>query len=306
MNMLKNNWAYFVWSVFCFFITRIIIGDYIITGIIYLISVLFMFTPMAEDLLRLAYGLRKVNDNHYYNKIAPIFAEVYLMAMRDGMRNNKRINSKILFYMENSMQINAYALGRSVVGITKGSVDFMTPDELKGLFAHELGHIVSGQTKASLFALTCNFFFSIINWACIFIINIITWIMDKTDRDISQVNKVSGRSQSYVTWNLPFLVIRLVFRIIRWVLCLLPGLFNLFIMANSRNNEYIADNYAVKLGYGQHLASALKKISRLEVTEQKGIFSELKNTHPYTLDRIARIEQALQGGHSNNYEILWL
>lgn len=298
MRVLLNNWAYFLWSIICFFITASLIGNYYITGIIYLVSILFMFTQVSEDLFRLAYGLKMVNDNYYYEKIAPVFAEVYIKAMRDGLRKKKKINQKILFYMENSMKLNACAIGRTVIGVTKGSVDMMTPDELKGLFAHELGHIISGTTKVALFCLTCNFYFSILYWLCMFIMTIINGIMHlslkgSTDRSGKRIDKPE------------LIIIRIPFTIIRWVLSLIPGIFNLFIMANSRNNEYIADSYAVSLGYGTHLASALKKLSRLETGESKGVFAHFKDSHPYTLERIARIETNMNESNSN-FELLKL
>lgn len=58
----------------------------------------------------------------------------------------------------------------------------------------------------------------------------------------------------------------------------------------SREDEYDADAYAVALGYGKGLANALT----LFLTHGDNLSITLsKRTHPYTQDRIIRIEQAL-------------
>src|ERR1700761_6097044 len=48
--------------------------------------------------------------------------------------------------VEESMELNAFATGRRTIVVTKGLLQICTPDELRGVLAHELGHLVSGDT----------------------------------------------------------------------------------------------------------------------------------------------------------------
>ena len=45
-------------------------------------------------------------------------------------------------YGENSMESNAFALGSNILVITYGALDNLTDAELKGILAHELGHLI--------------------------------------------------------------------------------------------------------------------------------------------------------------------
>jgi Zn-dependent protease with chaperone function len=62
----------------------------------------------------------------------------------------------------------------------------------------------------------------------------------------------------------------------------------LFLCWSSRANEYVADKYAMELGYGYELAYALDTIGM--GTPKNSFMKALYSTHPKTHDRIGRLQ----------------
>lgn len=56
-----------------------------------------------------------------------------------------------------------------------------------------------------------------------------------------------------------------------------------------QQNEYVADEYAFKLGYGTILASVLDK--HMCTAPENGLLKALYATHPHSDDRIARLQE---------------
>ncbi|MGI9013758.1 MAG: M48 family metallopeptidase [Phycisphaerales bacterium] len=59
-----------------------------------------------------------------------------------------------VYVMENERAINAFAAGYSsddaVIGLSRGSVDLLTRDELQGVVAHEFSHILNGDMRLNI------------------------------------------------------------------------------------------------------------------------------------------------------------
>ena len=55
-----------------------------------------------------------------------------------------------------------------------------------------------------------------------------------------------------------------------------------------RQNEYVADEFAYKLGYGNILASVLDR--QMCSAPENGLLKALYSTHPHSDDRIARLQ----------------
>lgn len=101
--------------------------------IIQLILLVIAISPIGEGILRFIYGLRETKTNKDKEHLFPLFMEVY-----DTIKENENYtNSKIKIYIDNSMTVNAYAIGRRTIAITKGAMQSLTDNQIKGLFAHE-------------------------------------------------------------------------------------------------------------------------------------------------------------------------
>ena len=62
----------------------------------------------------------------------------------------------------------------------------------------------------------------------------------------------------------------------------------LFLMWSMRQNEYVADEYAHRIGFGMELAKVLDQ--HLCDVPHEGFFNALYNTHPYNDDRVAALQ----------------
>lgn len=184
---------------------------------------------------------------------------------------------------------NAFATGRNpenaVVAITRGIVNTLNPDELRGVLAHELGHIANRdiliQTIAAVLAGAIVFIASILQFTAIF----------------------GGMSDDEDGGN-PLAALAMAF--------LAPIAATLIQMAISRSREYMADATGARLSDPLALAGALGKLDAASrqlplagspATENMFIVNPFSGrraaslfaTHPPIEDRIARLHAMAQG-----------
>jgi heat shock protein HtpX len=192
-------------------------------------------------------------------------------------------------YVTPDMQPNAFATGRNpnhaAVAVTRGILEVLSWDELRGVLAHELSHvgnrdILIGSVAAAL-AMAITFISRIMMWG--------TLLGGGEDRN-------GGGA---------FAAIGMLISII-----LAPIAAALIQMAVTRSREYEADRSGARLiGDGEPLARALAKIEAsaaripMNVTPAEASlfiinpltgrdvqFKNLFQTHPPTADRIRRLE----------------
>ncbi|MCZ2368557.1 M48 family metallopeptidase [Vibrio diabolicus] len=214
-----------------------------------------------------------------------------------------------VYVMQEERGINAFAAGMSiddaVIGVTQGSLDSFTRDELQGVIAHEFSHILNGDMRLNtrligvLFGITCIAHFGHL-------------VLDNTHHT-SRVSRSSSDSDK------GFAVIMLI-AIICLVLGWIGTLFGSMIKAAiSRQREFLADASAVQFTRNdQGIAGALKKIgshmagsslntkasdemSHMMFGQSKlSGFSGLFATHPPLEERIRRIEPSWDGSFSQS------
>lgn len=185
---------------------------------------------------------------------------------------------------------NAFATGRNpqnaVVAVTRGIVNILDPDELRGVLAHELGHIVNRdiliQTIAAVLAGAIVFIANMLQFTAIF----------------------GGFSRNDNEGGSPLAALAMAF--------LAPVAATLIQMAISRSREYLADATGARLSNPNDLADALSKLDAASkriplqgspVTENLFIVNPFSGrraaslfaTHPPIEDRIARLRAMAQG-----------
>lgn len=176
------------------------------------------------------------------------------------------------------MTVNAFAVGRKTISVTRGAINTFNPDELKGILAHELGHMANGDTKALLIKLVGNGFFSVIIFVLRFIVN----ILENLSLILSSRNIVLAVI-SFVT------IISRIFMDLAIIVFVFVG--DAIIALNSRYSEFLADEYAHLIGYGADLKNALYILSKLTMPRKVTLMERIRATHPYTSARIERLEQ---------------
>ena len=198
----------------------------------------------------------------------PLFNEVYQSVLETYPNFNKHVK----LYIDDSVSINALAIGKNMIAVTQGAIDTLSEDELKGVIAHEFGHIVNGDTKALLLNVVGNGIFSI--W--ILTVKIILWIL-------VVLTGLTGEGPQFLA------------KIFRSAILLVISIFlfigQIILSINSRQNEYSADECAYRIGYGSHLLEALYVLHQISTKRKLNIFEKLNSSHPHIADRIGRLER---------------
>ncbi|MCO4768848.1 MAG: zinc metalloprotease HtpX [Deltaproteobacteria bacterium] len=187
---------------------------------------------------------------------------------------------------------NAFATGRNpdnaVVAVTEGLLQMMTPDELEGVVAHELGHVKNRDILIStLAAAMVGAITMVARWGMFF---------------------GGGRDRNGGGGNIIVMLVMMVSAPLAAVLIQ---------MAVSRSREFGADQAAGEItGKPLALASALRKLesfaqqrptdvnpatSHMFIVNPlggSGGVGKLFRTHPVTAERVARLEAQARGGHA--------
>jgi len=168
---------------------------------------------------------------------------------------------------------NAFALGRKTICVTQGLLKL--PDDLiLGVLAHEVGHLAYGHTVIQLLIGGGNIFIS--GFLCL--LKLATWIvtaifglfaLGSRDGIMGVITVIFAGITAGLSWA--------------WTkFC------KLFLMWSMRQNEFIADEYAQRIGFGMELAKVLDQ--HLCDVPHEGFFKALYNTHPYNDDRVAALQ----------------
>lgn len=236
------------------------------TLICYLVFIAIISSNIAESILRYASSVRKIATNTEKERLIPLFKEVYTQAFR----NNKGIGRKIKPYIVDSMEVNAFIIGRKTLVVTRGAIETFNDEELKGIMAHEFGHINHYDGQITLLITFCT---TIFLWAFI-AVSFVFRVLEK----LFENNFIGDL----------FGIIRQLFEaVVRFVLFV----WTLVISGGSRRKEYRADKYAKSLGYGEQLKNALYVLYDMEISDKRGLMQNLKRFHPILAYRIERLEE---------------
>jgi len=215
-------------------------------------------------------------------------------------------------YIINDPAPNAFATGRSPetasVAVTAGLLARLNRDELQGVMAHEISHILH---RDILFVTLAGIMLgSIVLLSQVFLRGMFYSSMSGRGRRTSAGGKGGGQAQ----------LIMLVIAIIAAIIA--PLMAYLLYFALSRRREYLADAGAARLTrYPEGLASALEKIandpspqlaSANKVTAPMYIvnpfkkkkqmkLSDLTSTHPPISERIRILRNMTHGASFKNY-----
>lgn len=197
--------------------------------------------------------------------------------------------------------MNAFATGRNpkkgVIVFTRGLLDNLNDEELKGVISHELAHIKN-----------YDILLGTIIVVLVGMVSIIANIMARLFLFGGRGRRSTKSSGSGGILMLVLFIIGIVFIIIS------PVVATVIRMALSRNREYLADSTGALISrYPPGLASALKKISRhsevrtassatahLFISNPLGeksrvMFKSLFNSHPPVKERIERLNEMSLG-----------
>lgn len=237
---------------------------------IYILSMSIALSPIGEWVLRLQTGCRKISNKAINDRLQPLFEEVH----KKARELNPALPEDIQLFMSDDPVPNAFATGRKTVCLTRGFLDY-SDQQIKAVFAHELGHLSNKDTDLILTITVGNFIVTGIFLFIRIIANVAGFMAAASSRSI--VGNLSA-IVSTITVNV----------VLAGAMWAWTKLGVLLVMHSRRNNEFQADEYAHELGYGSGLVFALSNMGSHSNT---GVWANLASSHPHMDDRIARLQE---------------
>jgi len=272
-----------------------------IAMVIWLVMTLVSFSSGDQILLAASKATRVTHDVH-----PQLFNVVEEMKIAAGLSAMPKV------YIINDPAPNAFATGRNPnrasVAVTAGLLGRLNRDELQGVIAHEISHIVN---RDILFVTLAGVMLgSIVLISQVFLRGMFYSSMMGSRRRYSSGSGGGGGGQ----------IVMLVIAIV--VAILAPLMAYLLYFALSRRREYLADAGAARLTrYPEGLASALEKIAGDPSPQMAAVnkvtapmyianpfkkkkqrkLSDLTSTHPPISERISILRNMTQGASFNEY-----
>lgn len=238
--------------------------------IFYIITVIISLSPIGEWFLCLIIGAKNIRRTDVKIHVIPLVEVVLDAAHKNTKYHPAKVNIKII----RDDSPNAFAIGKHTIAITNGLLKL--PDEyVLAVIAHEVGHLAYGHTIIQLLIGGANVFIS----GCILIIKISCWIITA----IMGIFSLATRSGIIGILTTLFTGILYVATWVWVKFC------RLFLMWSMRQNEFVADEYAARIGFGYDLAYALDH--QICDVPRNGFLDALYSTHPNNDERIAALQK---------------
>lgn len=266
--------AYLICSIIYYIISCVMVGGgffgVLIVLLIYIFALTIGLSEAGEEFLRLINHVRPIETRKEKEYLLPLFQEVYIQAKEKHPELDK-----IKICIIDSMTVNAMAMGKHTIAVTKGAMATFSEEELKAVMAHEIAHIFHMDTMASLYAIVGNGIFTII----ILFYRLILFLLDLIDY-------IFTRKKGFIRFLLT--MTRFIFEA---MVFLLSFLMQIAISANSRTCEFQADEFAFQIGYDADMIDALYLLEKISLGDNSTIIQKMIASHPRITLRINRLEQ---------------
>jgi Zn-dependent protease with chaperone function len=235
-------------------------------------GILMFLRPVQRLLLSWLYGARRPTPEEL-DRLEPAWHDVLEQAGLPAHR--------FVLAVTDSPELNAYACGGHVVAVSTGALELLPDDELHGVLAHELGHHLGLHTVA----------LTITHWLSLPIITLarVGFLLERLAYAASDA--LAPRSAG----------LALIGRIVSAILQLLALAFLATVLVArrigdrlGRSAEFAADQRAIDMGYGRHLALALRRVHALDRQDGGDGRPRAIGSHPSPMLRSARIEARLR------------
>jgi len=278
IRFLYSNPLYIFWFLLHFTIAWFILGadidSLVLVSIIYTITISFALSEPGEYLLLILENCREPRTKQEKSYLLPIFEEV----LQDAREINPEIREDTELYIKEVMYVDTFAVGKKSVVVTQGAIETFTDNELKGLIAHELGHITFGHTKAILLTSIGNLFFTIIVWFFRLLLTIARFISKELAR-------------KYFWGKVSFVLVFLTRVCTDVSVFLFINIGEIILAMNSRVNDMQADTFVIEVGYGMELISGLYLMQKITMTGEASLLERMKASNPNVAYRIEQLEE---------------
>ena len=183
----------------------------------------------------LVYGVKRVENNPQYQDLVNT---VHQISQRAGMKKMPEVG------VYGSPEVNAFATGpsknNSLVAVSEGLLRSMSKDEVEGVLAHEVSHIVNGDM------VTMTLIQGVVNAFVMFGARVATFAIDNFLRGDDD----EGEGLGFIAQTVSIILFQIVFGLIG---AMVTGAF-------SRGREYRADKGAASLVGSGKMIAALKRL----------------------------------------------
>ncbi|MFH1776826.1 MAG: M48 family metallopeptidase [Candidatus Omnitrophota bacterium] len=306
----RKSWIIFISMGLCLVLLGFVIGAAwfppdggaggVIIALFLWVFLAFVSYSAGDSIILYSSGAKKVSYD-VHPQLFNIVEEMKIAASLPAMPN---------IYIIDDLAPNAFATGKtpenSSIAVTAGLLSRLNRDELQGVVAHEMSHIINRDVLYVTFAGVM--LGSIVMLSEIFLRSL--WYSRGSSRRYrSGSGSSGGQAQAII------MLVAVVFAVLS------PILARIFYFALSRKREYLADASAVRLTrYPEGLASALEKISTGNIklssankitapmyivnplAAQSLTASSLFSTHPPIKERVQILRGISQGVNYVNYQ----
>lgn len=238
--------------------------------VLYFVTVLISLSPVGEWVLAALAGAREIKRVDIKIRLIPLLEIVFDAAKQ---RTSSMIDSIHLKIIHDDAP-NAFAIGRKTICVTDSLLN-LSDNEIMAVFAHEVGHLAYHHSTIQLLIGGGNLFIA----GFLLIIKALCWI-------ITGIFALIGLSTRRFSGAILLTLVGSISTFLIWAwtkFCIL------FLMWSMRQNEFVADEYAFHLGYGNILASVLDR--HMCLAPKNGFLKALYSTHPSSDDRIAKLQE---------------
>ena len=284
--LLAFNWVVlFVVLFFCDsfwhpIMTPVLAGEMAVLAFVVICGLAFLVnSPAGQWLLRLLSGARGAIGREQA-RLDPIVAQVQeRIAEQLGL---PPLPVKLM--VTDSPLPDAFAIGKGTIVVSQTLYETASDDELASVIAHEFAHLHNGDSHRLGIALGVSLL-SLLIAAVAGLIATFCGALVK--------NAGEGKEAGAVIFMFSF-VLGIVAAIFWVVVKIGNGALRLAMLYVGRKQEYAADQFAVKAGYGAGLLSFLDKIKNLEFGKPTGVLDRLSATHPAIMLRIGELEPLME------------
>lgn len=222
-------------------------------------------------------------------------------AWRQALERCKVDPGDVDLYIQRSRAVNAYAVGGRSVALTTGAQsDFLTPrpthasdtECVAALFAHELGHRDSHGTRLGL---VTAWLAAPWRFAERLILRVAVAVSSRQPRRLLAalvVTAVVVAVVQAVQQGQPMTAVVLSFLAVAGVACPLAD------AALHRHDEFAADRYAARAGYGPALAAALRRLDDGSQHRRRPLLERATARHPSIEQRLDALFDLEIGGRA--------
>ena len=293
IQFLKVNGLYILWTAIYFTLAWLVFGtnlqSLIIVSSIYAISIAVALSPIGEAMLRRLKGCRPLKTKKEKDYLQPLFDEVF----QSAKETNPNLSDDIKLYLVDSMGVNSFAIGRKTIAVTEGATATLSEEELKGIIAHEIGHINCEHTKAPLLTAIGNLLFT----TAIFASRKVLKVLEDILRGNSNTVKIVRQSQMGLHIGLK--ILRMLF--VALIFCtkiffdvlvfVLIDLQEISLMPLNQSHEYQADKFAHEIGFSQQLLNALYILQNMPQPEKETLSERVNKANINLAYRIEKLEE---------------